>query len=203
MFIRTADNTMYQPNPYANVEKRQTAAGIVKADNAAKMEAEKVGGALTEPHDEYIPRSKKPNEAPGIYRLEMDGDGQQKIVFDRPTPPEKGGQVGAQGSKANENPPEAAPDEVKAAEKSEKKDGVEKSSEKEDKHLTTVNTDKVDAEIKKLKEEKEQIEQQLKSAEDDENKRKDLEKQLLQVEAELSAKDNDAYRKHNSTYTNS
>ena len=43
------------------------------------------------------------------------------------------------------------------------------------------------------------IEQQLKSVEDD--TRKDLEKQLSQIEIELITKDNDAYRRQNATYT--
>ncbi|MBQ8411353.1 MAG: hypothetical protein IJX15_06475, partial [Ruminiclostridium sp.] len=60
----------------------------------------------------------------------------------------------------------------------------------------TTNTDKVDREIEKLKEKKRQIEQQIQS-ETDENKRQALEKQLAQVEAELSQKNNDAYRRKN------
>ena len=56
--------------------------------------------------------------------------------------------------------------------------------------------------IKKLKEEKKQIQQELKNASDDEDKHKDLERRLSQVKAELNTKDNDGYRKQNSTYTN-
>lgn len=60
----------------------------------------------------------------------------------------------------------------------------------------TTNTDKVDREIEKLKEKKRQIEQQIQS-ETDENKKQALEKQLAQVDAELSQKNNDAYRRKN------
>ena len=59
-----------------------------------------------------------------------------------------------------------------------------------------TNTDAVDREIEKLKEEKRQIEQQI-QAETDENKVKELEKKLAQVEAELSQKNNDTYRRQN------
>mgnify|MGYP003500518656 FL=1 len=60
----------------------------------------------------------------------------------------------------------------------------------------TTNTDAVDREIEKLKEEKRQIEQQI-QAETDENKVKELEKKLAQVEAELNQKNNDTYRRQN------
>ena len=60
----------------------------------------------------------------------------------------------------------------------------------------TTNTDTVDREIEKLKEEKRQIEQQI-QAETDENKVKELEKKLAQVEAELNQKNNDTYRRQN------
>ncbi len=64
----------------------------------------------------------------------------------------------------------------------------------------TVNTDKVDAEIKKLKEEKQQIEQQIKRTDND-DKCKELKRQLSQIESKLSAKDNEGYRKQHATYT--
>ena len=60
----------------------------------------------------------------------------------------------------------------------------------------TTNTDAVDREIEKLKEEKRQLEQQV-QAETDENKVKELEKKLAQVEAELNQKNNDTYRRQN------
>lgn len=61
----------------------------------------------------------------------------------------------------------------------------------------TTDTDKVDKEIKKLKEKKQQLEQQIKSASGDKNKLRELEKKLAQVESELSQKDNDTYRRQN------
>lgn len=62
-----------------------------------------------------------------------------------------------------------------------------------------ANTDKVDREIKKLKEEKQQLEQQIRSALGDEKKIRELEKKLAQVVNELSQKDNDAYRRQNAS----
>ena len=60
---------------------------------------------------------------------------------------------------------------------------------------TTSDTDKVDREIEKLKEKKARLEQEIRTAEDDQKKR--LEQQLRQVEAELVQKDNDNYRRQN------
>lgn len=62
-----------------------------------------------------------------------------------------------------------------------------------------TNTDKVDREIKKLKEKKLQLEQQIKSASGDEKKIRELEKKLAHVENELSQKDNDTYRKRHAS----
>lgn len=65
----------------------------------------------------------------------------------------------------------------------------------EDSQTTTMDTDIVDSEIEKLKNKKAQLEHQLYSA--DALKKKELEQQLRQVDAELAQKNNDAYRRHN------
>ena len=67
-------------------------------------------------------------------------------------------------------------------------DKNEKSSE------TTMDTDKVDREIERLKERKRQLEQQ-KNMEEDEQKKAALDIQIRQVEMELMEKDNDNYRR--------
>ena len=61
----------------------------------------------------------------------------------------------------------------------------------------TTNTDSVDREIEKLKEEEKQIQQQIRSANVNEEKKKELERKLAQIENELSQKDTDAYRRQN------
>lgn len=63
----------------------------------------------------------------------------------------------------------------------------------------TTNTDKVDREIKKLKEEKKQLEQQIKMAAGNPQKIMELKKKLSMIEQELSQKDNDTYRRQKST----
>ena len=72
---------------------------------------------------------------------------------------------------------------------------------KNESKISITNTDKVDAEIDKLKTEKQKIEQQLKSTHD-EKKQKELETRLSAIRAELKIKDTDAYRKQHATYTN-
>lgn len=66
----------------------------------------------------------------------------------------------------------------------------------------TANTDRIDSEIKNLKEKKQQLEQQIQSAAGDEEKIKELEKKLAQVENELRQKDNDTYRRQNASVRN-
>ncbi len=73
-----------------------------------------------------------------------------------------------------------------------KKDGGEE---------VTVSTDKVDAEIKKLKEKKAKLEQEIARAQDDPEKLEKLQKQLDQVENELRVKDTDSYRRQHMQIT--
>ena len=63
------------------------------------------------------------------------------------------------------------------------------------------NTDAVDREIRKLKEKKQELEQQLQSAAGDEKKIRELEKKLTLVEQELSQKDNDTYRRQHTVFS--
>jgi ABC-type phosphate transport system auxiliary subunit len=120
------------------------------------------------PQDEYISSEKAGNRPSGLYGLAQDENGNRKIVYDDPHKKDR-----------------AASDGVKPA------DG----DDKEEK--CTTNTDSVDKEIEKLKEEKKQIEQQIRSANGDEEKKKELERKLEQIENELSQKDTDSYRRQN------
>lgn len=130
--------------------------------------------------DEYIPEEKP--EPSGRYWLDRDGDGTPKIRFDDPAraaePPEQ-----ADGADAPEGKPAKAPGK-KADESSE----------------VTCNTDKVDREIKKLKEKQKELERQLRS-ETDEAKINDLERKLSQVTNELRQKDNDTYRRQHAVFS--
>lgn len=85
-------------------------------------------------------------------------------------------------------------------EKSGEKPAIPEEGQKPEMKECTVNTDSVDAEIRKLKEEIQEVQQKLQS-EDRGDQRKSLEQRLTQLESELQTKDNDAYRKQNASYT--
>ena len=119
------------------------------------------------PKDEYISSEKSGSKPSGLYRLGQDENGNPKVMYDDPK----------RVAKAKDVQPKEEP--AKKAEK------------------CTTNTDNVDREIEKLKEEKKQLEQQIKAAAGDKEKVKGLEKKLAQIEGQLSQKDNDTYRRQN------
>lgn len=81
------------------------------------------------------------------------------------------------------------------------KEGRESPEEEQGEHSESCicNTDRVDGEIKRLREKQEQLEQQLRRA-DGENA-ENIKKQLESVSAELAIKDNDTYRRQNAVFT--
>lgn len=110
--------------------------------------------------------------------------------------------AGAENSRNGEKTAERKPvqqDEYISSEKEEPK--VKADDSENDEEKCVGNTDKVDREIRELKEKKKKLEQQLKTASGDEKKTKELENKLAQVERELSQKDNDTYRRQHSTFT--
>lgn len=119
------------------------------------------------PKDEYISSEKSGSKPSGLYRLGQGENGNPKVMYDDPK----------RAAKAKDVQPKEEP--AKKAEK------------------CTTNTDNVDREIEKLKEEKKQLEQQIKAAAGDKEKVKVLEKKLAQIEGQLSQKDNDTYRRQN------
>ncbi|HEX3027419.1 MAG TPA: hypothetical protein VHR42_09405 [Clostridia bacterium] len=144
--------------------------------------------------DQFIRSDGSETNPAGTYSLKKDGHGNSKIVYDKhatgsdalnETSDKKGNPL-VSPKKPDDNPnkaPENSP--------SNKSGGLE----------CTVNTDKVDAEIKNLKKEKQRIEQEIKQAGGDENKKSELEQRLKEIDAELQTKDTDAYRKQSATVT--
>lgn len=150
-------------------------------------------GPLKPVKDEYLPEEKR--EPCGRYWLGKDESGSPKIYFDDPeakdaAAPEAPGAAGAPKAESPEKDQE--PEAPKKAAPPDKGDKEEK---------CVCNTDEVDREIRKLKEKKEKLEVRL-DRETDETRREALERQLAQVENELRQKDNDAYRRQHSTFTN-
>ncbi len=153
-----------------------------KAKEAEKAAEEKNSGKLSEPQDEYTSSEKSGRKPTGLYRVSQDENGSRKIFFDDP----KAGHANGTDDRSEES------EDGKAS-----KAGGDSQGKPAEKCVT--NTDKVDREIKKLKEKKQQLEQQIRSASGDEKKIRELEKKLAQVENELSQKDNDTYRRQNAS----
>ncbi len=126
--------------------------------------------------DQYIPEEE--HVPTGLYWMGKDEDGKPAIFFDDPE------------TQADRGPVQEAPEVSPAAKQS------------PDKKVETVsgNTDQVDREIQKLREEKEKLQQQL-NRETDAQKVKELERKLANVERELQQKDNDTYRRQHTVFT--
>ena len=164
------------------VKEQQAVWRAEKAKEAEKATEEKKPGRLSEPQDEYISSERSGKKPTGLYRVGQDENGSRKIFFDAPKADHANGKDGRSGEGADgKGPKVSGGSQGKPAEK------------------CVANSDKVDREIKKLKEKKQQLEQQIQSASGDEKKIRELEKKLAQVENELSQKDNDTYRRQNTS----
>ena len=113
-----------------------------------------------------------PQQSAGVYQVTHDENGRRIIQVD-------------ESCETAQGQPKAKPQDE---------------SEKPNIVKTTVNTDKVDKEIEKLKQTQTQLEQKVAAAKEPEEKEK-LETQLVQVNAELKAKDNDTYRQQHMEIT--
>jgi hypothetical protein len=190
-----AGAVQHQLASQAEEQHCQAAITTGKKDVPGSVESVSPANNIDIPRDIYTRSGERVEEPTGTYRLEEDENGNRKIVVDdaESTGTNNRGGAGikeeavAKGDEAREQPEEAG--------------NSKKKEETEQAETCTCNTDKVDDEIEKLKEEKQQIEQQLKYFQDDEEKRKELEQQLSAIEAELSAKDNDNYRRQYATFS--
>ena len=113
-----------------------------------------------------------PQQSAGVYQVTHDENGRRIIQVD-------------ESCETAQGQPKAKPQDE---------------SEKPNIVKTTVNTDKVDKEIQKLKQTQTQLEQKVAAAKEPKEKEK-LEAQLAQVNAELKAKDNDTYRQQHMEIT--
>ncbi len=143
------------------------------ARRAEKAKDAKEAAKASEPHDEYISSKRSGSKPSGLYRVGQDEKGSRKIFYD--------------------DPKKSAPRDEKSQPKAE---GAGQGKPAEE---CTTDTGKVDREIRKLKEKKQQLQQQIRSASGEEEKVRELERKLAQVESELSRKDNDTYRRQNAS----
>ena len=108
-----------------------------------------------------------------MYRVGQDGNGRRKIFYEDLS---RFGRADEKGQ-----PKVSGDDREKPAEK------------------CITDTGKVDREIRSLREKKQQLEQQIRSAAGDRKKVRELERKLARVESELSQKDNDTYRRQHAS----
>ena len=155
------------------VKEKLAAERAEKAKEAGKAAEEKNAGKLSEPRDEYISSEKSGQKPTGLYRVGQDEKGSRKIFYDDPK---------KSASRDEKSQPKA--------------EGAGQGKPAEE---CTTDTGKVDREIRKLKEKKQQLQQQIRSASGEEEKVRELERKLAQVESELSRKDNDTYRRQNAS----
>ena len=198
MAMQIYGNYDHSDTDYAERGKeKQAIRRAEKAKEAEKATEGKNSGKLSEPQDEYISSEKLEKKPTGLYRVGQDENGNRKIFFDDPKADHVNGKDDRPKEGENGKGSKAIGDsQGKPAEK------------------CVANTDKVDREIKKLKEKRQQLEQQIQSASGDEtpcdypsmpsgnnkgNKIRELERKLAQIENELSQKDNDAYRRKNAS----
>ncbi len=167
----------------ANKAKAAQAAQAQNITDVKNKDTKNAGASAIRSRDEYIP-SEDSTESIGIYSMDSDEEGNPQIKFD--PPPDKS----------------RMPDEKdnKKADKSRipgKKDDKDEKSES-----CTGNTDRVDAEIKRLKEKQKKIQQKLNQCGNDTDikKKKELERELEKVQNELARKDNDSYRRSHSVF---
>ena len=191
MAMQVNGNYEHSRTDYAErVKEKQAAERAEKAKEAEKAAEEKKSGTLSEPQDEYISSEKSGKKPNGLYRIGQDENGNRKIFFDDPN---KSGR--ADGKK------EPEVDEDRSKEAADGKEPKIAGNNQGKPEKCVGNNDKVEQEIRKLKEKKQQLEQQMQSASGDEKKIQELEKKLRQVEQELIQKDNDSYRRQHTVFS--
>jgi len=176
-------------NPMQRAEQLQQKEPVPNISNPTGNTAVEV-----EELDVYTPSKPEDRRPTGLYKVIPDEDGKPTVEFDDPRKQMEPGELLDSLKAGKPKPSDELPikDRVPA-----------RSADPEKKpEICTTNTDKVDREIRMLKKEAEQVEQQLRAAAGTEREA-DLEKQLRQLENELRQKDNDGYRRQNAVVTHS
>ena len=146
-------------------------------------------------YDEYVSSDGEADMTPGLYRLDTDESGNQKIVFTPPGPMKDM----AAGSLREQAAEAGIPDDNTDA----NNQNANKPISRPATYSMTAHgdTSQVKAEIARIKEKKVELSQQLQKT-GDEDQRRNLEAQLAQIDAELAMKDNPEYIKRNAKRTN-
>lgn len=178
---------------------RQSAAPQAAAEEPDRKAAEPADTAPARPlrpdRDTYTPGTPETqSQSTGRYWPVRDEAGRPAVRRDLPAP-------------ARETTPDtparpAAEEEPAAGEKPAEGEKPAKEENPAEEERCTVNTDRVDREIKRLKEQKAALARQLQRTQDP-ARQQQLGQRLEQVEAELQQKDNDAYRRQHAEYGDS
>ncbi len=164
-------------------------AGKAKTAEEGRNDVKESGGAPG-PQDAYVSSQKPEGKPSGLYRIGQDANGRKKVFFDDLNKSGRAnGRQAREKADASDKGGDVGPSNAKA-------DGAKKSEEK-----CVGNTDRVDREIRKLKEKKQQLMQQIRTTSGEEEKVRVLEKKLAQVESELSRKDNESYRRQHTVFS--
>lgn len=177
------NNNYYSANLAGKTQEEIQPDKTVEDKRIKENKGKEENGKIPVPEDKYI-RSEDDVKASGLYYLGKDKNGSPKIFFNKW---EKTDNAKYPDSREEAG---AAPEIAKKKEKTEDKE-----------EILTGNTNKPDQEIKKLKNKKKQLKQKISQASGDEKKLKELKQQLAQVESQLVLKDNDTYRKDQSSFS--
>ena len=164
-------------------EKMDTASAVEQAKDKLGPASETRLSAVR--MDEYVPGE---NPVPiGLYQVTQDGDGSRKVIFDAPA--------------KEEGEPKTVPEAPEPPEEETPADASEKADKKVKSESCTCNTDRVDREIKRLKEKQKELELKVSRCKENPDERAKLEHQLARVESELRVKDTDFYRRQHAQFT--
>lgn len=184
-------NICIQTDYTERLKEKQPSDSAGKAKTAEEGRNDvKESGVAPEPQDAYVSSQKQEGKPSGLYRIGQDANGRKKVFFDDLNKSGRAnGRQAREKADASDKGGDVGPSNAKA-------DGAKKSEEK-----CVGNTDRVDREIRKLKEKKQQLMQQIRTTSGEEEKVRVLEKKLAQVESELSRKDNESYRRQHTVFS--
>ena len=175
---------IFKTTPYDTAGLAAAAAGTKSPADSSNVNGHRENVPVTPETDRYTPEEK--DASIGLYRIDSDENGKRRISFESP-------KTVANNKAAPDNP--SAP-----AEKSPNPDAPKRKDEDNKAESCTANTDKVDREIKQLRQKENELEARLRT-EKDASRAEALEQELAKVERELNLKDNDRYRRQHTVFS--
>ncbi len=175
MGMQVDGNHDYFRTEYAERVKEKQAAGRPDKEEEKNTEG-KSSGKLSAQQDEYISSERSGKKSAGLYRVGQDENGNRKIYFDDPKADHAGGKENQRAVHVNEEEGLKAEEDRSGESKDDREPTVSGNSQEKPEEKCVTDTDRVDREIRNLKEKKQQLKQQIRSASGDEKKIRELEK---------------------------